>query len=58
LLPLDRDLLLLLHRFVDVDSLSDLNCGNLDVGYHCVKIDILGIIVKLARRLLIIEHKF
>ena len=54
---LDRHLLLLLHGFVNVDALSDLHSGHLDVGDYRVEVDVLCIIVELARRLLVIEHE-
>lgn len=57
MLPLDGDLFLLLHGFVYIYSLGYLDSGDVDVGDHCVKVDILGVIVKLSRLLLVIEHE-
>jgi hypothetical protein len=58
LLPLDRYLLLLLHRLINIDSLGDLNCLVLYVRDDRVEIYVVRIIVEVPRLLLVVEHEF
>ena len=58
MLPLDRYLLLLLHRLINIDSLGDLNCLVLYVRDDRVEIYVVRIIVEVPRLLLVVEHEF